>query len=414
MRHKYIELIDNWILNNLNLENFTPGFERVERVFSIFKSQFNKRKIKIVTIGGTNGKGETAHSLNKMLLNDGKKVAMWTSPHILSICERFCFNGANISEEELYRLLQKSKNILSDENLSYYEFMFYVFCLAVTESENIDIVILEVGLGGRLDTVNVFDADISCLTSIARDHEAILGKGYKKILYEKLGIARKGRHLVSTINLKYLRNICEDYGINLGAKLIDLFDLGFVSNKNDYSERNRILASSVFEILKYEKFDKSLKKSVISRSSGIDNFTSIGRLETLKCGRHKFLFVGAHNLDGFRSLISLISNKRLNFKLPFDNLLVSFSNRPIKEIQHCLRLVASSDYWKSCYYTHFVHAKAADLSQVDNMSLANFSEVKNWKDFIKSLDNKEEITIVLGSYYFIGELQKYLREEIND
>ena len=173
----------------LTASNGAERFAELQNYLSAKLKEARSKNWKVVIIAGTNGKGETAHTLNTLALKQEIKVALWTSPHILSLRERFCFEGEDLSYEELELALgdefanQKKEGFF----LGYYETLFSVF-LSLALKKNPELLILEVGLGGRFDAVNLMNPDLCLITSIGRDHEEFLGRGHRKILLEKLVI----------------------------------------------------------------------------------------------------------------------------------------------------------------------------------------------------------------------------------
>ncbi len=148
----------------------------------------------LFTVGGTNGKGSTCAFLESILIQAGFKVACHTSPHLIDFNERARIQGEIVSDEQLLPHFQavEAARAQVGVSLTYFEFT----TLAITHcfaSQSLDAVILEVGLGGRLDAVNLFDADCAIITSIDLDHQAFLGDTREKIGYEKAGIFRTGR-----------------------------------------------------------------------------------------------------------------------------------------------------------------------------------------------------------------------------
>lgn len=253
--------LEKFLADNFGHEEFRGDLERTRRFFSPFKKKFKK----IITIGGTNGKGETSSHLANLIEADGKKVALWTSPHILTVRERFNYEGKLIDYEELLlefkRSLRKIKFLFG--KFSYYEFLFLVF-LRLARKKKVEVLVLEVGLGGRLDAVNHFDAQISVITSISRDHQAILGNTLEKILFEKLGISRPKKPLITSLELEYCRFLTKNYCQEKEILNFDLHHLGLVDESMDYSHRNKLLAAFTFEYFKNQFAPKSLNISKYS------------------------------------------------------------------------------------------------------------------------------------------------------
>ena len=143
----------------------------------------------VITVAGTNGKGTTVALLEACLLAAGRRVGVYTSPHLCSVTERIRLQRNDIDEASLMQALQAIEAQRQDLPLTYFEFMTLA-ALWFFQQQALDVVILEVGLGGRLDAVNVIDADIAIITSIALDHQAYLGDTLAQIAVEKSGVMR--------------------------------------------------------------------------------------------------------------------------------------------------------------------------------------------------------------------------------
>jgi len=144
---------------------------------------------KIITVGGTNGKGSCVIFLEAILLAAGYKTGAFISPHVLRYNERIRLNGKDIDDRTLCRVFAQIEKARADTNLSYFEFSTLA-ALAIFKKKKVDVLILEVGLGGRFDAVNILDADIAIITTISLDHTKILGNTREAIGREKAGIMR--------------------------------------------------------------------------------------------------------------------------------------------------------------------------------------------------------------------------------
>ncbi|MFL1405235.1 bifunctional tetrahydrofolate synthase/dihydrofolate synthase [Marinobacter sp. M1N3S26] len=147
---------------------------------------------RVITVGGTNGKGSTVAALEALLLAAGKTVGCYTSPHLLVYNERVRLNGHDASDEALIRAFEQVEKARGRTSLTYFEFGTLAAFLVMAEA-GVDNLVLEVGLGGRLDAVNVLDADLAIITSVDLDHTAWLGNDRNTIGYEKAGILRPGQ-----------------------------------------------------------------------------------------------------------------------------------------------------------------------------------------------------------------------------
>lgn len=147
---------------------------------------------RVITVGGTNGKGSTVAALEALLLAAGQTVGCYTSPHLLFYNERVRLNGHNVSDQSLIRAFEQVEAARGSVSLTYFEFGTLAAFLVMAEA-GVDNLVLEVGLGGRLDAVNVLDADLAVITSVDLDHTAWLGDDRNTIGFEKAGILRPGQ-----------------------------------------------------------------------------------------------------------------------------------------------------------------------------------------------------------------------------
>ena len=169
------------------------GLERVARVAR--RLGVLQPAPRIISIAGTNGKGSCVAILEQLCILAGRGIGTYTSPHLLRFNERIRINGLPLDDRQLCSAFDIVEAQLGDVSLTYFEFTTLAALLLFRDAD-LDIVVLEVGLGGRLDAVNIVDADVSVVTSIDLDHQAWLGNDRASIGLEKAGIARAGRALV--------------------------------------------------------------------------------------------------------------------------------------------------------------------------------------------------------------------------
>ena len=184
--------LDQWLshLETAHPVGIDMGLARISRVKESLGLKF---ACPVITVGGTNGKGSTCAFLESILLAAGYKVACHTSPHLLRFNERARMNGADVSDADLLKAFERVEQArcrLSDPpTLTYFEFTTLAI-MDIFANASVDAVILEVGMGGRLDAVNIVDADCAIVTSIDLDHMAYLGNTREAIAFEKAGIFR--------------------------------------------------------------------------------------------------------------------------------------------------------------------------------------------------------------------------------
>lgn len=173
------------------------GLERVNTVWKRFKSTASSAGFasQVITVAGTNGKGSCVASMQAILLAHGYSVGSFTSPHFLVYNERICLNGQPVDDACIVAAFELIESLRKEVSLTYFEFNTLAALIIFTQKSP-QIVLLEVGLGGRLDAANIIDADVAVLTSVDLDHQQWLGNTRAKIAKEKLGIARPGKPLI--------------------------------------------------------------------------------------------------------------------------------------------------------------------------------------------------------------------------
>ena len=186
------QTLDQWLDWQLRAHprEIELGLDRVRTVWQRLGAPAPARIV--ITVGGTNGKGSTVAFLESILRADGHRVGAFTSPHLLRYNERVRVQGADASEQMLIAAFDRIEQVRGDTPLTYFEFGTLAALLIFTES-SLDVAVLEVGLGGRLDAVNIIDADASIVTTVDLDHQDWLGCDREAIGREKAGIFRAER-----------------------------------------------------------------------------------------------------------------------------------------------------------------------------------------------------------------------------
>lgn len=187
--------LSEWLvrLEKLHPKAIDMGLQRVSEVKERLGIHFD---CPVITVGGTNGKGSTCAMLESILLQAGYRVGLYTSPHLIDFNERARINGEIVSDVALTEQFAAVEAARGDVSLTYFEFTTLAILRLFTQA-GVDAVILEVGLGGRLDAVNVIDADVAIVTSVDIDHTEYLGDTREKIGFEKAGIFRAGKTAIS-------------------------------------------------------------------------------------------------------------------------------------------------------------------------------------------------------------------------
>jgi len=184
--------LEDWLdwQQRLHPATIELGLDRVGRVLG--RTGWRQPDVPVLTVGGTNGKGSTVALLDAVLRAAGRRVGTFTSPHLVDYRERIRINGAMVGVAPLIGAFERIADALGPDSLTYFEFNTLA-ALLLFERAELDAVVLEVGLGGRLDAVNVVDADVAIVASVGLDHVEYLGPDVESIGREKAGIFRAGR-----------------------------------------------------------------------------------------------------------------------------------------------------------------------------------------------------------------------------
>ena len=180
---------------------------------------FPERKFKSVHVGGTNGKGSTSHMIASILQDAGFKVGLYTSPHLKNFTERIRINGEEIPKSKVASFIEQHKGFLQKQQLSFFE-MTVGMAFDFFAQENVDIAIIEVGLGGRLDSTNIITPEVSVITNISLDHTQFLGETLPEIAFEKAGIIKNGVPVIIGEAQKEVKTVFLEKAKAMGAAII--------------------------------------------------------------------------------------------------------------------------------------------------------------------------------------------------
>ena len=176
-------------------------------------------KLKTIHVGGTNGKGSTSHILSSILQEAGYKVGLYTSPHLKDFRERIKINGDFIAKDNVVKFIETNKDYIDRNKLSFFE-MTVGMAFDYFNNQEVDIAIIEVGMGGRLDSTNIINPEISVITNIGLDHTKFLGDSLQEIANEKAGIIKKGKTVIIGETQKELLDLFVKKANQLNSKII--------------------------------------------------------------------------------------------------------------------------------------------------------------------------------------------------
>ncbi|KAA1242432.1 folylpolyglutamate synthase/dihydrofolate synthase family protein [Aquimarina sp. RZ0] len=260
---------------------------------------------KSIHVGGTNGKGSTSHMLASILQQAGYKVGLYTSPHLKDFRERIRINGQEISEKYVIDFIEVHKTYFEEKQLSFFE-MTVGLAFQYFADSTVDIAIVEVGLGGRLDSTNIITPEVSVITNIGIDHTQFLGNTLKQIAIEKAGIIKKSIPVVIGSTALETKKIFKEKAFLCKSELFmaDTYkDVLFETDlKGNYQKENMRTTLQVISVLQKQGWNVSEENIRKGLNSVISTTGLRGRWHVLR-ERPKVICDTAHNEDGLRSIM---------------------------------------------------------------------------------------------------------------
>ena len=410
-------------INSFSNRGIKPGLERIEYLLS--KLSNPQDELKIIHIAGTNGKGSVCSMLSSILTSANFKVGLFKSPHIINFRERFQINNKMISEEDICMTFNKICPIIIEmkkNNLLITQFEL-ITAMAVLwfKEQKCDIVILETGLGGRLDSTNVIkNTLISAITSISMDHMNILGNTLPEIAKEKVGIIKENSYVVTTSNQKnQVLDIIRQASIEKRSKLIVVDISNFKKIKSDlngslvsykgnvyhltllgnHQIENFSIVVGIIEVM--NKLGFSINEENIS--SGLQNIFHPARLEILN-NNPLIILDGAHNVDGALSVAEFIRENLNNKKI-----IAIIGMLKDKDYKSCIKILAP--LFKMIIFTKIKNnPRALEPVMLKNecLNLCNDLIIKNNSkealEFSKEKANIDDVIFICGSLYLSEEI----------
>ena len=406
--------VEEWLHSRIGL-NFRSGLGRMQRAVDLLGNP--EKTYPIIHVTGTNGKGSTIAFMRELFVAHGKKVGTFTSPHIISIHDRICINGQPIADEDFIRIANQvkemEKNLLeTHDQLSFFELLTLI-ALAYFREQGVDLVLLEVGIGGLLDTTNVVTGEIAVITSIGLDHQETLGDSLEEIAEQKAGIFKAGKKAVIAKLAPEAELVCHKRARELA---VDLYQAGqdFTLKARDFSSslarfsqlkiglegtyqrENASLALQSFLLFmasREEKVDEELVRQALQETHWA------GRLERI---RPQIYLDGAHNLPALTRLVEFIQEKiQQGYQVR-----ILFGALKRKDYQGMLGYLSEQLPQVELKVTGFDYQGSLDEKDVTGYDL-----IPSYGDFIREFEekaNNQNLLFVTGSLYFISEVRASL------
>ena len=406
--------VEKWLHSRIGL-NFRSGLGRMQRAVDLLGNP--EQTYPIIHVTGTNGKGSTIAFMRELFVAHGKTVGTFTSPHIVSIHDRICINGDPISDTDFIRLADQVKAmeqrlLETHDQLSFFELLTLIALLYFKE-QKVDLVLLEVGIGGLLDTTNVVAGEIAIITSIGLDHQETLGDSLTAIAEQKAGIFKPGKSAVIANLAPEAQLVCQRTANDLGVSLYQAnkdfsFQNGnFSSSLADfnhlilglegaYQEENVALALQAFLLFMAQRNEKVDQEAV---RAALQATKWAGRLEAVT--EHIYLD-GAHNLPALERLVEFIQEKIQQGYQPH----ILFGALKRKDYSGMLTYLTEHLPDVALYVTSFDYQ-----GSLEEQDFGDYKSIASYRDFIDNFESsagEQDLLFVTGSLYFISEVRACL------
>ena len=377
---------------NLNRsEESKFGLKRLEPIKNIILDSPIAKQV--VVIGGTNGKGTTAEFLNNLLLQSDFKVGLYTSPHLFNFNERIRINGLPVSDLDIINAFREIEEIKGDVRLTYFDYAT-IAAFILFQKNSIDVAILEIGLGGRYDPVNLVDSDISILTNVELDHQKWLGNTREEIGEEKSAIFREGKTII--MGAAEMPETVLQKAKGLNSKTLQLGLDFFVDEINTNNLNKESAACSVAAY-------KEITDKQINYKEILENTSLLGRCDV----KGKFILDVSHNLASVQNLVSFI-NKECKGK-SIKAIVGLMQDKDITGIIKVIKDVISE--WYACSPDIDRAMPSTDLKELILQETLNKAEAFKSVDLAVKEAVKEDstdIVIVFGSFFTVSEAYESL------
>ncbi|MBV6484365.1 MAG: Dihydrofolate synthase/folylpolyglutamate synthase [Flavobacteriales bacterium] len=389
-----------------------PMFQRVGA--SAYKADLNntielckllhhpEKNFKSIHIAGTNGKGSTSHMLASILQEAGYKVGLYTSPHLKDFRERIKINGVMISEQEVVDFVIKHQSEFEQINLSFFEWTVGL-AFDYFSKNQVDIAVIETGLGGRLDSTNVITPLVSVITNIGKDHTQFLGETLAKIASEKAGIIKKNIPIVIGETQQETQQIFIDKAIEMSAKIFfadKIITTNYESDlKGIYQEKNKKTVLAAIQQLMNSGFsiaEENIKNGLLNV---VKNTGLLGRWQILSENPLTICDTG-HNEAGIKEVLKQISLTKHN------HLHFVFGAVNDKEIDSILSLLSKNATYYFCQAkipraldVNVLYTKAKEFELKGNP----YDSVENAIKQAKANASANDFVFVGGSTFVVAE-----------
>ncbi len=359
-----------------------------------------EKKVKTIHVGGTNGKGSTSHLIASVLQEAGYKVGLYTSPHLKNFTERIRINGQEIKQESVVDFISENKQFLEAQKLSFFE-MTVGMAFDYFAKQKVDIAVIEVGLGGRLDSTNIITPEVSVITNIGLDHTQFLGETLPEIAYEKAGIIKENTPVVIGERQKEVEKVFIDKANECNTKIVFASDQDYSYKTDllgDYQSKNvKTAVKAISQLKDFVISEQNIKNGLLQV---VKNTNLKGRWQILQ--QHpKVICDTAHNKEGL--IYTLEQLKKEQYK----NLHIVLGVVSDKDLAAILPMFPQNARYYFCkpnIIRGLSEKKLKGTAEVFNLIGELFSSVNEAFESAKTQANSEDCIYIGGSTFVVAEI----------
>ncbi|WP_185870376.1 bifunctional folylpolyglutamate synthase/dihydrofolate synthase [Blattabacterium cuenoti] len=408
----YFETVQ-WIFNrlpiyqNIGLKSYKPGLKRIQTFCSHLGNPQNF--FKSIHVGGTNGKGSTVHMLSSILQEEKYNIGLFTSPHLIDFRERITYNGFLIEKDFIIDFIKFNKKLIEKEQMSFFE-MNTALAFQYFKEKKVSIAIIEVGMGGRLDSTNLICPEVSIITNISIDHTKSLGENQFQIALEKSGIIKRnvsviiGSEMSKEIRFLFFKKALKKNAPIYFSKNMKDYSKYKIPFEADYQNLNKIIVLKTINLLHRRK------NIIISNNSIKNGFKNVikntnfkGRWQILQY-HPKIVCDIAHNEEG----IHMINNQLK--KESYDNLHLVLGFLKEKKVEQLLKYFPIEAFYYFCqpnierkFSIHNLKILAKKIFK-NHRKISFFFSVREAFLSSKNKAKKKDFILISGSSFTVSEV----------
>ncbi|HIP35425.1 MAG TPA: bifunctional folylpolyglutamate synthase/dihydrofolate synthase [Crocinitomix sp.] len=377
---------------------YKPGLDNIKILLNSLNNP--EKNLKTIHLAGTNGKGSTAHIIASILIENGYKVGLFTSPHIKDFRERIKINGKIISQKDVTNFIENNRQNFKTISPSFFEITtamaFYLF-----NQYKCDISIIETGLGGRLDSTNVIEPEVSVITNIGIDHTEFLGDTIEEITVEKAGIIKYNTPVVigefNPITYEIFQSQSKEKRANIVISDQQKVETDLLGQ---FQQQNCSVALTTINVLKEKGWYIDNKKTQIALTRVKYNTNLRGRLEQISLNP-KIIIDASHNEDGIRNLFKEVS------LMTFNNLHCIYATSSDKNVEDIMSLFPKQATY---YLTTFNSKRSLSPNELEikakkyHLSYSIYKNIDKALESAKQTYHQGDLILIFGSFFLLEKI----------